>query len=229
MAEWLLANDCMRAAGVAPVPFYGGGEDLTSDPYRVARRYGPIVEAQVSRYGYHLPPDWLGDHKSSAFKPMTPAQKRVWYGSANGLSPEGCQFKAIRNLTQNGKLKVDAPIAQQIKSDSFAKSLKDKRVVRVTSAWSRCMSAYGFEFTSPLDALSKANIDTAAPTESEMTTAEDDYHCKISTGLISKWQSVETSIEDREIAHDAHALSQERSGIKNMVAASHAIMAAHGK
>ena len=153
---------------------------------------------------------------------------KVLYGSTGGSSSGGCKSKALDELTENGRLRIDVPIAQEIKADSFEKSLNDERVIQAISAWSKCMSTHGFHFTSPLDALSKANISTAAPSKSELLTAEDDYHCKISTGLISKWQSAEASIEDKGIENDIQALSREKSGMNRILVASRAVIAAHG-
>lgn len=112
--------------------------------------------------------------------------------------PSGCLAVAQKELIGNRSL--DSPVARQISSRSFMESLKDPKVKAVTADWSACMAKKGYSYTSPLQALSKADLRSSKPSPRELRIAAADYSCKVSTNLISMWQKVEIKIQDKEIA-----------------------------
>ncbi|MFD3307561.1 hypothetical protein [Streptomyces sp. NPDC058694] len=219
-ATIILLNTCLQKRNVPPIKETTGkaGRRSDPDPYQVARRYGPIVKADVLTYGYHLAPTWLGD---TTAPPKTSARQE-----AAMSGPSGCLAESQKELT--GDHSMDSPAARQISGKSFAESLKDPKVKAVTADWSECMSKKGYSFTDPLQALSKADLSSAKPSAKELRTAAADYACKESTRLIRTWQEAETRIQDKEIAKQLSALEKANAQKARILAKADKIVARGG-
>lgn len=219
-ATIILLNTCLQKRNVPPIKETTGktGRRSDPDPYQVARRYGPIVKADVLTYGYHLPPTWLGD---TTAPPKTSARQE-----AAMSGPSGCLAVSQKELT--GGHPMDSPAARQISGKSFTESLKDPKVKAVTADWSRCMAKKGYSFTDPLQALSKADLSSPKPGGKELRTAAADYACKESTRLIRTWQQAETRIQDKEIAGQRSALEKANARKARILAKAEKIVARGG-
>ncbi|MFJ9813653.1 hypothetical protein ACIRU3_00030 [Streptomyces sp. NPDC101151] len=221
-ATIILVNECLRQRNIPTIEQPANGADRQSypDPYKVGRRYGAIVKADMLTYGYHLSPAWLGGTTKAAAPKISDRQEAAMDG------PAGCLAVAQGKLM--GKITLDSPVARQISGRSFVESMKDPGVKAVTAKWSACMAKRGYSYTDPLQALTKADLGPPKPSAEELRTAAADYACKESTRLTSTWQKVESGIQDREIAKHRAALEKENAQRARIVAKAEQIIDRNG-
>ncbi|MFD0637287.1 hypothetical protein ACFQ9X_42675 [Catenulispora yoronensis] len=134
-------------------------------PDRNGRRYGPVDLAAAAQYGYHR-----SDALQSTSLPSTPKMSDAMLsvlGSGGGpqaaattpvtyngiaVPKGGCAGEAENKLGIAGKDLGMHDVAAQINADGFSHSLNDDRVKSAFAAWSGCMKANGYDYSTPNDA-----------------------------------------------------------------------------
>ncbi|MER7705271.1 hypothetical protein ABTX81_20560 [Kitasatospora sp. NPDC097605] len=210
-AQWVMLNSCLERYSTPPVDFRGS-DPAEGDSYRMSRRYGPVVRADVEKRGYHVPDSWTGAKSQDPGAPLTEKQNAVMYGSGSapkGVPPGGCVGEAARRIAGGGDVVGKSSVAGSINIDSFNLSKSDPRIVAGFTKWSACMKGKGFDYSNPLDAVGDAAWSTPEPSAQEFLVAQADLECKSSTGLTETWVQVESEFQESEIQSRREALEGE--------------------
>ena len=193
-AMWILTGRCMREHGQSfTIPPELTGQWAGSE---VARRYGPTDLDEARRYGYH--------------NPSNPGAGTGEPASISALSAGGCRGEAMRELG-GGQSQGSQGLAEQIDLQSYQSSARSAQVIAAEAHWSTCMAGHGHHYGTPGDAFNDPTWRrSSTPSQTEVATALDDIRCKWQTNLIGVWVSVETRIQEGEIARHQSELDSER-------------------
>lgn len=112
------------------------------------------------------------------------------------LPEDGCSGEAQRTLTSG---LGDKPWPSGV--DSNERAINDSRVEAAMAAWSECMSARGYDYSSSSEPNNREWPEP--PTDEEIATAVADIECKLETNLVGIWFAVESAYQQQFI--DAHA------------------------
>ncbi|MFC8197468.1 hypothetical protein ACFUTV_18955 [Streptomyces sp. NPDC057298] len=196
-AENRLTGACMRKYGLGYRA--GTAEGATEYQPGTNRRYGVLNPAVASRYGYHFP------EPVSAPKPETLTEKELLAlnGSPAGTAevkgkqvPEGgCIGQSKARIRGKYTYAKGAEVAGSIATDSFTESMRSPEVVKATGAWARCMKEKGFSYASPMQAIGAEEFSGQDVTKREISVAEADVDCKLSTDLVRIWSAEESEIQ----------------------------------
>ncbi|SNB90865.1 hypothetical protein SAMN02745831_07182 [Streptomyces sp. PgraA7] len=86
--------------------------------------------------------------------------------------------------------------------------MKDAAVIKVFGQWSDCMKKSGFNYKTPLDALSDSRFgDANQVTDLEISTAQADLKCRNQHKVTQTWFETEAKIQQAEIKKQLPALS----------------------
>ncbi|MGF7234169.1 MAG: hypothetical protein ACQSGP_04295 [Frankia sp.] len=211
-ARRVLTHGCMQRLGYSFPPLTPGiptGPSTWNE-----RRYGVTDPAMAARYGYGLGPRDPASHpgrpdETGANTPTT-AQLRALDGSVgtvNGVPVPagGCTGQANRHLA-GGETAADVNLPQQLSSESFARSSTDPAVTPATAAWSRCMQAAGYRYTTALDPPGDPRW-SRVPRSTQIATANRDVSCKRQANLVGIWFTVEAAYQRQLIADHRTALA----------------------
>lgn len=178
---------------------------------RNARRYGVTDEAQVTLYGYHLPPEANG--RKPAQQPLSAEVETVLSGKGtstiNGraIPTGGCVAKVQAELNQNPS-GTDENLAQRLSGEAFSRSQADSRVRATVNRWSACMKEKGFNYATPDNAIGDPKFTGGdAASKTEINTAKTDVACKRQVNLIGVWAAVESAYQVRSIGQNEEPLN----------------------
>lgn len=238
----VLTNECMKRFGFvyepppSPIGFQEGFMDL---------RYGLIDGERASKFGYH------GAPAGGVGRVRRPTPDRVWLlvltggeqavaaspapGSTSGLShngvsipPGGCLGEATARLEKDGGTYSDADIAREINHGSYGRSLEHPRVRAVFAEWSKCMSAKGYKYATPLTANDDPAFGGPTPSAREIATAVADVACKREANVVGVWYAVEVALQTQAIEQHAEELAEIKRGIGEMLRNAAAVVADSG-
>jgi hypothetical protein len=220
---------CMAKWGYSDPRQVSLSTDTESPMYR---RYGITSLAVASRWGYHLQPG-SSPATSKTTVPMSDAESAVYLGTrsraanshysplGNGkqltvagklVPPGGCAGAALVRLRAYGA-GSDPELPAKINQDDSVASQNNPAVIRVFSAWSKCMVAKGYTLSNPLQAGDNFNIETPGPSQKEIDVAVADVRCKDQAQVISTWFGVEYQLQEASIQNNFAALSAIRAKI----------------
>lgn len=213
-AEQILARDCMKDFGLAYQP--------PKDPPPAAaqdRRYGLTDKESAARHGYRMPPQ-----QEAPEARLTKDQIKVLYGNRSvgadaaknadlryrgkKVPDQGCLGAAVLGFRKPYEDEAGAEVASRISTASYEDSQKTPEVRAVFGKWSACMKQEGYDYASPMDAMSAPSFVRGKPSATEKKTAVADVSCKRETGLPDVWFAAESSIQKDMIKADAEALGR---------------------
>lgn len=193
-----------------------------------ARRYGVIDLGVAETLGYHPSDGPVKEGPGQSPKPrMSDSENRVFIGDGDPLSgvkpgdkyagkeiPRGgCSGQAAEKL---GTKKL-GHTAQQINNTSFGRSMENTAVKKVFQEWSTCMSAEGYKFDTPMQALGQSIAPN--PTASEIAMAKTDVKCKRKVNLVGVWFTVESEIQKGLIGKQEETLVEEKKSLADALRA----------
>ncbi|WP_424861519.1 hypothetical protein [Streptomyces sp. MMS24-I29] len=190
-AKIALVNKCLKDLGSDySLPSMG-------DPViQASRRYGIMDYETASKYGYHMPPEEPradGDANSLSADERRLIFGELVKGEPRGRVPSGGCYGEAESVI-NGPNVPDSAIsfASQVNGKSFEDSLKDPRLVKINKKWARCMAREGYEYETPMQAVSDSKFQKGDPGEEERRVAMADVNCKDATSLIEIWSEIES-------------------------------------
>lgn len=196
-----------------------------------SRRYGVTDAEAVRTYGYQLPA-WTAGPDATAGKPPA-AELAVLVGSANRdggrIPPGGCMGQADRALAADGIHGggQSAALVSQLKETGFEHAQADPRVHAVVTRWSACMRSHGLDYTTPFAAGADPRWRASGhPDPTQITVAETDVTCKVSTHLVAVEVAVESAYDEAEIAANIQRLAPVRESVTAQAEAIARVMAA---
>lgn len=209
-ARKILIDNCMENLGsVYSVP-------LPEKPiFQASRRYGVTDIKTAGIYGYHMPKasSGLGEDpgKLSAKERMLlfgeGGQRQSSKVESAEIPSGGCSGEAESIIANNERPESAIAVAQRINSESFSTSLNDPRFIKANEEWSACMKKDGYEYDSPLTAISDPRFQEARePTEEEKRVAVMDVKCKHNTKLLIIWSKIEREEQDVMIRKNSKTL-----------------------
>lgn len=205
-AEYLIVKWCMAGFKLSydrpPI-------ETEAYPNANKRRYGLISLEGAMKFGYHVPTTTSERRKSPGSQ-----ERVVLLGSTDGkdkvngkaVPRDGCIGQAKEKLRRKYQNQVGAEAAQQISTSSYQQSMRTGPVKLAFSRWAQCMKSEGFSYSSPIEALTKADLTTRKPTKSEIHIATTDVTCKNKTKLVQVWSSEEARIQNQVITKNNAAL-----------------------
>lgn len=224
-AQDVLTDQCMKRYGfrfqIARKP---------SPPEEYTRRYGLSDPAEVAQYGYDNPPRTSSKSPQPAVGPnedlvlhglqvdpsvqipqtQEEAEKSDLATTTVGgqkVPAGGCARESALKLLSPTKDTVDYTVPQTFRSDGYARSQKDSRVVKVIKSWSECMQKNGFTVDSPMGPPPGIN-DSNLSSPQAISTAKQDLECKKQTNLVGIWYTVELAYQKRVIEQNAETLDR---------------------
>ncbi|MCX5144001.1 hypothetical protein [Streptomyces sp. NBC_00338] len=201
-----LAVTCMKEAGFV----YRPDDSQSPDIGVMDRRYGIANSHTAQAYGYHFPAPPVG--RNSAVKALSEAARVTLSGEslADGtLDPEGgCIGKAKKRLAGGADAFGPDEVARTLNMSSYARSEKDPRVLAAFRTWSSCMTAKGYRYDSPMDAIDDQAFAGKKADQKEISTARADVECKKKTGLVRAWFDVESELQRTEIEKDPETFAR---------------------
>ena len=211
-ATRVVARACMARFG-----FDWHGNDPTPQPDLDAlakRRYGLINAADAARYGYQAPPEISGNQSGTGKSDFNPTadELAVWRGTVPSGSrvntqvvpAGGCQAEVNRTM-EAGAPQGDANLAQNLSSESFAKSRTDSRLVAAQAQWSACMKQAGYDYHDSWDPNS-VNW-TGRGVAEQIATATADVACRHKTNLVGIWSAVDSAYQRQLVEKNAQRLN----------------------
>lgn len=225
-AENALIDECMERLSfpdwtpILPPPEY-------RHPGMAALRYGVTDATSVEKYAYDplptsswtQPPETRWDSNNVGYAGALSGMEQVtahpmmYNGHPRPVG--GCEGEARTALSGDIAPIDDHPAIIRLGAETFIRSTNDPDVKQALDAWSACMAAAGYDYTSPLspiaaraavvaDALvthSEENVGKyvpftpPTPTDDEIATAVTDVSCKAETNLVGVWFTVESAIQ----------------------------------
>ncbi|MDQ1739624.1 MAG: hypothetical protein QOE53_1276 [Pseudonocardiales bacterium] len=209
---------CMSSFGLSWVP--AGSDDRQPVP-QLVRAYGVADPVTAAELGYHT----AGDSSGKPLSPprLTPDQIKVYGGARDGsgrpkaalfrdkmVPAGGCARQGLVAVVDDPELDPNS-VADQILISMGAKARSDARVAAVIASWSSCMSRAGYQFSDPLDAVSRAMTAGPKPTAAEIRTAVADITCKNKVNLLGTWYAVDAGYERLAIRQNSKQLGAVQS------------------
>jgi hypothetical protein len=183
-----------------------------------SRRYGVTDLADAQRYGYQVPfnqseqpgPIPTAEESTALIGPRTKDKTAAGPAVINGktVPADGCQGEASRAIGAD----ISTSAVQSIAAESWTDAQHDSRVGKAFETWSACMSAQGYHYASPINAMNALTWSTP-PSDLERRTAVADVTCATSTGLDHTWSQVEAALERPMIAQNLPELTREASNV----------------
>lgn len=202
-ADSLLVRACMEKAGFS---WYAPVTPLRPDPLR--RRYGVIDPEVAQLYGYHPPPDEISARIAGRRLEIlkNPEADKAYHGPEKNRQ-QGCAARAGQELSPRVE-EITNTLADRLSWQSLEASAKRPEVVAAHRAWQKCMSARGYHYATPDDAiLDKAwNLESSVIGEKERAVAVADVACKYEVDLVEIRVAAETDIQREMIAKNASGL-----------------------
>jgi hypothetical protein len=196
-----LVSDCLSRRGL-PIP----QEPTTGvTPVQDADRplaelpYGLVDSARAAHWGYRDPPE----ERSRASRI---AATRA--SAASGPPPaavDACTTQAATTLGPDPN-EEDVELLFRLRDQVHDHTGTDRRVAAAADRWKACMAHLGYDYDTPLDAVSAAWPETLD--QRERATAVADVGCKSSTGWVPAWRYAQR--ERQEEALLAHRTQVDR-------------------
>jgi hypothetical protein len=234
-AQALLTQKCMAQRGfvynsqTTPVT----EQDLLQN---IEYGYGITSLSNASTYGYGEPPSsgtppnaglFLGGFASFSQARQKAALAEALLGFAPGvrISPvheTGCLNVANSEIYRPGSLELGDPVPA-IAQEASTWTATDPRVLAVEAAWSRCMAARGYHYTSPEQAAHHSW--PKEPTTMETATAVADVTCKEQTNVSHTWLAVEAAYQTALIAQNITTLASLQTSFQSALTRVEALLA----
>lgn len=172
------------------------------------------------RYGIHDP----ALAAARGYKPA--AEEQTAYDQAIGkgaVDESGADPSVLKGCVQQADGTVpasqQAPLAQQISSESFKESMKAPAVVGVFAKWSTCMADKGYAYQKPMDANDDVRFaDPHRVTAEEKDTAKADVACREKNHVEKTWFDAEVALQKTAIKAHQKALNEVKAANKSAVA-----------
>jgi hypothetical protein len=234
-ADVLLTQKCMAGRGfvysseTTPVEEQ---EQLQS----IEDGFGITSLSDASSYGYGQPPGssgppsgglFLGGFSSFGQLRHKAALGEALIGFAPGITigpvhEEGCLQLASNELYRPGNNQPGDPVpAIAVQASTWTQT--DPRVVAVDAAWSRCMAARGYHYTSPQQPAGHSW--PKHPTKAETATAVADVTCKQQTNLTNTWLTVEAAYQTALVGQDIATLASLQASFQAALSRVEALLA----
>ncbi|MGW6744990.1 hypothetical protein ACWGDX_30360 [Streptomyces sp. NPDC055025] len=206
-ARHALLERCVRSSGVGFTMPVNTSAQAPSAGYGNSRRYGVADENAASRFGYHMP---VTDDELERRRAVTEWGRQVGaeeeatiYGSGHGGDSPGCYHEADSILTE-GVPRADTGWLTQQSAATLQQTERNAEVVRAREKWRSCMSASGYTYRTPEEAIGDSRWDVRKPEigRQEVETARADTRCKRGTGLTAVWHRAEAALQRRIIARN---------------------------
>lgn len=200
-----LIDQCMKSAGYdewAPAPDLPevGGKSL------VDWRYGIHDPALAATRGYKPAADEQAAYDQAA------GQGAVDESGADPSVLRGCVQQADGTVPASQQ----APLAQQISSESYKESMKDSAVVSVFAKWSVCMAYKGYAYSKPMDANDDVRFaDPHRVSAEEKDTAKADVACREKNRVEKIWFDAEVALQKTAIIANQKALNEMKAANKS--------------
>jgi hypothetical protein len=134
--------------------------------------------------------------------------------SGRRLPDDGCQGEAERTLA-GGPHAANLTVAETYANAALRRAENDNRQHAAVAAWSTCMQARGYRYSSIWEP-NDANW-PRPPGAEEIATAKADVDCKVQTNLAGIWLAVESAYQRREIERHSQELTALRRYLDNVV------------
>lgn len=247
-AQYVLAARCVARYGLPFTPpampsGWANPREAAGTSANTARRYGVVDAGAAARAGYHLPgPGPSSGHdepqptaevltlltgvatRGSGVKPDVPAT--TFRGRP--LPPGGCMAEAARALGRRTGDLDDEPLAREVNSSSFDRTMITPSVVQAVTAWSSCMKKSGFSFASPVAAPGPQLMSQEQAGVEERAIAVADVACKRATNLVGTWFAAETSFQGEALRRHTGEFARIRSEIAISMDRAHTLLRAGG-
>ena len=198
-AQNALLSRCAQRAGFNYPVIVNQPETYGGDPGNgLFYDFGVVSLKFAETYGYHDTTTSVRHHTTSgapipSFGSLPVAEQRVL---------QQCLAQMTRQTRADDNWSV---LVQNLALEAWDASKADPGVVADFKRWSACMSAHGFDYATPLQALAgepggsarAIQWQTASPSQLEITTATTDVKCKEKTGLIVGWIKALVGYQDR--------------------------------
>ncbi|MFI0154336.1 hypothetical protein [Streptomyces lydicus] len=203
-----LIDQCMKRAGYdawSPAPDLPelGGKSL------VDWRYGIHDPALAAARGYKPDADEQAAYDQAIEKGAV---------DETGADPsvlKGC----VQQTDGTVPASQQAPLAQQISSESYKESMKDPTVVGVFAKWSACMAGKGYTYSKPMDANDDVRFsDPHRVSAEEKDTAKADVACREKNHVEKTWFDAEVSLQKTAIKANQKALNEVAAANKSAAA-----------
>jgi hypothetical protein len=96
-------------------------------------------------------------------------------------------------------------------------NMNDSRWVAAVEEWSKCMADKGYNYQTPIDAISQ-NVYVDPPTAENRATAVADVDCKVSTNLIGKAVAIQSAYDQEYIQSHREALDEYKQQLADFIA-----------
>ncbi|MET8623515.1 hypothetical protein ABZW30_07115 [Kitasatospora sp. NPDC004669] len=217
-ARNVLVVSCMHRAGFAA--FSGDGlqaaqppDDATALP---AGPWGYLGAQAAATLGFHPP-------KRTAPRP-NPAPAGA--GEAYDNARVDCDRQTAERL--GSPPAAGGELVSRLFDESIKAAAKDARVVAATKEWTACMSAAGFEATTP-EELSRRYQATPEPTPAELAAARADADCTVRSNLAGLWFAALAGYQRQLIDRNAEALAAQKEAVRAQDAKLTQLIAGEGK
>ncbi|SFB42741.1 hypothetical protein SAMN05216266_11114 [Amycolatopsis marina] len=237
-AKDLATRDCLRRFGFD----WKVVEHTGAQP--PSRRYGIGDLTEVSKYGYHLPPDYPVRNEQpkeieseSARKTDKTAINIVLNGhetfvpNSNEKVPEGgCHGEARRSLgvtdSAEGTGQFDSvELAPVLDSEAAHLTEKDPRLLDAFGRWSECMNRAGYHYHDPWEANDDRAWGGETASAREISTAVADLRCRQEHNVAGLYFAIETAYQNRLIDRHAELLRQQKAQLEERIRVAHKVVA----
>jgi hypothetical protein len=132
----------------------------------------------------------------------------------------GCRAEGLRDLEKgtSGILRTDP---RYLAAESQYKAIADQRMRKVIAAWGSCMSAAGYSYQTPFDAVTATagwrkpdGYFHTNPSTLERRTAMADATCRARVNLLGTWIAVESAYQEQIISRNSAALDHARTMVR---------------
>jgi hypothetical protein len=209
-----LARDCMHRFGLdwALPAADAAGADSPSG----SRRYGVLDQAEVSRLGYHPPPETTQPVTAAAAPALDAVA--VYAGKGAGtvgghpVPDGGCLGEARRTLGAGVPSSLDGARFAELDIQLFSAAQADGRVQAAMARWRTCMAESGYDYADVWVANDDVRWTAPAPSPAEIATATADVACRKQTDLVPTWLAVESAYQRRAISERASEFDALKTG-----------------
>lgn len=175
---------------------------VLSDDVRYSGMWQFFNPATVDQYGYGRPP--AADTVLST------------YVGVDGSALKWCN-DAVNQITPSGN--AMSPISvSSLPGGGPGWHSEDSRYVDATRAWATCMKNQGFNYDTPLAAISDFPTPAAQSSDKAKAVAVADVNCKVSTNLVGIAVAVQSAYEQQYIDANRDALAAWKTSITNYLA-----------
>src|ERR1022692_663065 len=242
-ASSLLTQRCMASRGFSYAEAAQPSIELSVLQQTENSPVGITGLSRAHTYGYAVPkggpgggPMFFGIVGAKVFGQAIQDNGPAWVTALLGFTPgpvqqarpshEGCaQLVTTELYGPNGGSSNPDPVPG-IAVEALQWTQSDPRILAVDKAWSSCMAARGYGYSTPQLAAQKNWPST--PTPVEIATAVADVTCKAQTNLTNTWLTVEAAYQLALIGQNLTALSQLQASFRGLLQRAETLVGAGG-